>query len=85
MRSGQNSGATMVCALYVEKPYRNQGIAGKLLDFVCREFRKQGISTLNLITDHTLFYERYGWEFLCMVQEDEDEGMSGMYIHREEA
>ena len=23
-----------------------------------------------LPTDHTAFYDRYGWSFLCMVQED---------------
>ena len=35
-----------------------------------------------LVTDHTGFYERYGWEFLCMVQEDADLQMTRMYIHR---
>lgn len=28
----------------------------------------QGIETLYLVTDHETFYERYGWEFFCMVQ-----------------
>ena len=27
-----------------------------------------GIDTLYLVTDHTGLYERYGWEFYCMVQ-----------------
>ena len=35
-----------------------------------------------LITDHTGFYERYGWEFLCMVQEDDEPDKTRMYIHR---
>ena len=35
-----------------------------------------------LLTDHTGFYERYGWEFLCMAQGDGDSKPSRMYIHR---
>lgn len=59
-----------VCAVYVEEEYRKQGIAGEMLQFVCEEFHKKGVDTLYLVTDHTSFYERYGWEFLCMVQGD---------------
>lgn len=71
-----------VCAVYTEENYRGQGIAGKLLNMVVEDMRKQGISPLYLITDHTSFYERYGWEFLCMVQGDDSPQMSRMYIHR---
>lgn len=71
-----------VCAVYVEKAYRRQGIAGEMLQFVCGEFQKKGIDTLYLLTDHTGFYERYGWEFLCMVQGDGEPQMSRMYVHR---
>ena len=38
------------------------------------------ISPLYLITDHTGFYERYGWEFFCMVQGSDPEP-SRMYVH----
>ena len=31
---------------------------------------------------HTGFYERYGWEFFCMVQGDDEDRLSRMYIHR---
>lgn len=68
-----------VCGVYVEDEYRNQGIAGKMLQFVCDDFSEKGIKTLYLITDHTSFYERYGWEFLCMVQGDGEPDMSRMY------
>lgn len=71
-----------VCAVYVEEAYRDQGIAGEMLQFVCDEFKVQGIDTLYLVTDHTSFYERYGWEFLCMVQGDGEPEMTRMYIHR---
>lgn len=69
-----------VCALYVEKEWRNRGIAGQLLAHVTEDMHQKGVDTLYLITDHTSFYERYGWQFLCMVQED---GNSiRMYTHQ---
>ena len=71
-----------VCAVYVEEDVRCNGIAGALLNFVCRDMADRGITTLYLLTDHTSFYERYGWEFFCMVQGDGEEGMSRMYLHR---
>lgn len=71
-----------ICALYVEKDYRGNGIAGKMLNFVCSDMKKQGIDTLYLVTDHSSFYERYGWEFLCMVQSDDEPDMIRMYIHQ---
>lgn len=71
-----------VCAVYTEKQYRCQGIAGKLLNYVVQDNKERGISPLYLITEHTNFYERYGWEFLCMVQGDGETTMSRMYIHR---
>lgn len=71
-----------VCAVYTEEEYRCQGIAGRLLDIAVEDLRAKGISPVYLITDHTGFYERYGWEFLCMVQGDGELDMTRMYIHR---
>ena len=71
-----------VCAVYTEEAYRGQGIAGHLLNMVVDEMKAKGISPLYLVTDHTGFYERYGWEFLCMVQGDGEPDMTRMYIHR---
>lgn len=71
-----------VCAVYTEEEYRCREIAGRLLSMVVEDMRAKGISPLYLITDHTDFYERYGWEFLCMVQGDGDPDMTRMYIHR---
>ena len=53
-----------LCALFVELEYRSRGLAGELLDFACRDMITHGITTLYLITDHTSFYERYGWHYL---------------------
>lgn len=71
-----------VCAVYTEKDYRCQGIAGHLLGLVVEDMRSKGISPLYLVTDHVGFYERYGWEFLCMVQGDGEPDMTRMYIHQ---
>ena len=61
---------------------RCKGIAGTLLKFVCEDMQTRGIETLYLITDHTSFYERYGWEFYCMVQGDGESDMTRLYIHK---
>lgn len=74
--------APNVCAVYTEQEYRCQGIAGQLLDIVLKDMKSKGITPIYLITDHTSFYERYGWEFLCMVQGDNEPNMTRMYIHR---
>ena len=65
-----------------EEAERGKGIAGALLGFVCKDMAGRGIDTLYLVTDHTSFYERYGWEFLCMVQGDDEPEMTRMYIHK---
>lgn len=71
-----------ICAVYVEESKRCNGIAGALLKYVCCDMKEKEIETLYLLTDHTLFYERYGWDFLCMVQGDGESKMSRMYIHQ---
>ena len=71
-----------VCALYVEEEHRCRGIAGKLLKCACDDMERFGIETLYLITDHTSFYERYGWEFFCMVQGDGEPELTRMYIYK---
>ena len=70
-----------VCAVYVEENCRCQGIAGKLLELVCEDMRSFGLTALYLVTDHTEFYERYGWKFLCMVQGDGEPDMTRMYMY----
>ena len=71
-----------VCAVYVEQDKRCQGVAGALLKHACSDMKELGIPTLYLVTDHTEFYERYGWEFLCMGQEDGEKNMARMVDHR---
>lgn len=71
-----------VCAVYTEEAYRCRGIAGRLLNMVVEDMRSKGITPVYLVTDHESFYERYGWEFLCMVQGDGEPDMTRMYIHK---
>lgn len=75
--------APNVCAVYVEEDKRCNGVASTLLNYVCADMKERGIDTLYLVTDHTSFYERYGWEFLCMVQGDDEPDMTRMYVHRD--
>lgn len=65
-----------------EKNRRHRGVAGFLLYCVCGDMKNKGIDILYLVTDHTSFYERYGWEFLCMVQGDGESDLTRMYMHR---
>lgn len=74
--------APNVCAVYTEEEYRGQGIAGNLLNMVVEDQKAKGISPIYLVTDHTNFYERYGWEFLCMAQGDGEEEMTKVYVHK---
>ena len=75
--------APNVCDVYTEPGFRRQGVAGALLRFVCGDMAGKGIGTLYLLTDHTGFYERYGWEFYGMVQGDGEAAPSRMYRHIE--
>ena len=74
--------APNICAVYTEERHRCKGIAGHLLNMAVEDMRTKGITPVYLITDHTDFYERYGWEFYCMVHGDGESDMSRMYIHR---
>ncbi len=71
-----------VCAVYTEPEYRSLGIAGALLNFACADMASLGIRTLYLVTDHTSFYERYGWEFFCTVHSNGEKEPSRLYVHR---
>ena len=71
-----------VCAMYVEETHRKQGIAGRLLNMAVEDLRSKGISPVYLVTDHTGFYERYGWEFFCHAQGDGEDHLTRLYIHK---
>ncbi len=71
-----------VCAVYTEEAYRGRGVAGRLLTLAVEDMRSKGVSPLYLVTDHTGFYERCGWEYLCPALSDGETAPSRLYIHR---
>jgi GNAT superfamily N-acetyltransferase len=71
-----------VCAVYTEEAFRGRGSAGYLLKAAVADMKAKGITPLYLLTDHTGFYERYGWEFLCPARGDGEDYLSRMYVHR---
>jgi len=60
-----------ICAVYVEENYRQHGIALMLLNRACADLAKKGIAEAYLITSHTAFYERCGWDFYGMIEEND--------------
>ncbi len=58
--------------LFVNKPYRGQGIAEQLLDHGLAQASSKGHESLYLSTDLENFYERKNWEHYC-----EGYGVSG--------
>ena len=71
-----------VCAVFTQAEHRSKGIAGRLLKIAVEDLRSKGVSPVYLVTDHTSFYEKYEWEFLCNVRCDGEDHLSRMYIHR---
>ena len=53
-----------LCALYVEEEWRGRGLAGLLIKRIESDAAALGFENLYLCTDHTSFYERYGWHFI---------------------
>lgn len=70
-----------ICAVFVEPEHRKKGIAKMMLDFVCRDMGSFGFENIYLITDHTDFYEKCGFEYFCDVEENDGE-ISRMYRRR---
>lgn len=72
----------LVCVTLRQRPELKQRVAGSLLNQAVADLKARGITPVYLFTDHTGFYERYGWEFFCMAQGDGEEKPSQMYIHK---
>lgn len=68
-----------ICALYVRRESRRRGIAGEILKNICEDMSAVGLEKIYLVTEQTAFYERYGWEFLCMAKGDDGEDIR-LYI-----
>ena len=71
-----------ICAVYTDEPHRRSGIMGRLLELAVGDLRSHGISPVYLVTDHVGLYEKYGWEYLCMVQGNGEQEKSRLYVRR---
>ena len=50
-----------LCALYVEEPFRGQGLGGRLISHICGQALALGYHSIHLCTGHVGYYERYGF------------------------
>lgn len=53
-----------LCALYIEPAYRGRAYGALMLARAKTDARAAGYETLYLCTDHTGYYERYGFSYL---------------------
>ncbi|ADY55285.1 GCN5-related N-acetyltransferase [Syntrophobotulus glycolicus DSM 8271] len=67
-----------LCALYIEETERGQGLGAKLLAHGRQEARKFGFDRVYLCTEHTGYYEKYGWSFFSL-EESEWGGRTRVY------
>jgi len=64
-----------ICAVYVEEEFRGKGIAGALLEYICIDMMFHGAEVLYLTTELKTFYERYGWQFITEIADDDGKTM----------
>ena len=53
-----------LCALYVEKRARGRAWGGELMESARVAGGRLGLEKLYLCTDHTSYYEKYGWRYI---------------------
>ena len=53
-----------LCALYIEKKYRGQGLGNLLISQAKEDVANMAFSKLYLCTDFTGYYEKYGFSYI---------------------
>jgi len=53
-----------LCALYIEKKHRGQNLGNLLLSQIKVDAAEMGFEKLHLCTDHTGYYEKYGFSYI---------------------
>lgn len=54
-----------LCALFVEEKARGNALGAKLLENARIDAGRLGFDKLYLCTDHTSYYEKYGWKYIA--------------------
>lgn len=68
-----------LCALFVEPGERGQALGARMLMYGQAEAEKLGFKNLYLVTDHIGYYEKYGWDFAGMIENEGGEGEARLY------
>jgi GNAT superfamily N-acetyltransferase len=55
-----------LCALFVEEKARGNALGARLLENVRIDGGRLGFDKLYLCTDHTSYYEKYGWRYIAI-------------------
>ena len=54
-----------LCALFVEEKARGNALGARLLEYARMDAGTLGFDKLYLCTDHTAYYEKYGWSYIA--------------------
>ena len=65
------AGAGVIANDFHDRKDLTPNLCALFVDFIRQDLGAMGIPRLYLVTDHTAFYERYGWTFLTMVTGDD--------------
>ena len=65
--------------VYTFPQHRGNRYSGRLLSFAEKMAAEQGAEKIYISTNHTGLYEKFGYEFLCMMKDIDGED-SGVYI-----
>ena len=68
-----------LAALYVEADERGQRLGSVLIEHALEQTGKLGFKKLYLATDHTGYYEEYGWTYLAQGYHPWENGESRIY------
>ena len=68
-----------VCAVFVSSVYRGIFISKMLMEKIIELMHERGVDTLYLVTNHTGYYEKMGYEYYCQTMCDD--GESKVYVH----
>jgi GNAT superfamily N-acetyltransferase len=53
-----------ICAIFIDEERRGNGYGSLLIDKAKEDTRLHGFTYLNLRTDYTNYYEKYGFEYI---------------------